>query len=53
MDEKKKVKLSCVSCNETYWAHGLNIQQAVDAPSGGLIPYTCPVCNHTESKIEE
>ena len=52
MDEKKdKKKLSCNACDATYWAESVGFP--VGTETGSLVPYTCPVCNHEESKVEE
>ena len=53
MDEEKKVELECGACGASYWASAVNYGGAVDAPGGSLVPYTCPVCNHEESKVKE
>ena len=53
MDKEKKVKLECGACGAEYWAEAVDFAHSVDAPSGSLIPYTCPVCNHDESKVKE
>jgi hypothetical protein len=51
MDDEKKIKLSCSACDASYWAEA--IDSPVDASPGSFVPYTCPVCDHEESKVEE
>jgi hypothetical protein len=53
MDEEKKVKLTCHVCDATYWADRVIFSEGADVSPGSLVPYTCPVCNHEESKVEE
>lgn len=53
MDKEKKVKLGCGACGAEYWAEAINLAQSTDSSPGSLIPYTCPVCNHEESKVKE
>ncbi len=49
----KKIKLVCGACGADYWEEAVNFEPSIDTQPGSLIPYTCPVCNHEESKVAE
>lgn len=51
LGDEKKVKLSCGICDATYYAE--NVDFPVGTSVGSMIPYTCPICDHKESKVEE
>jgi hypothetical protein len=50
LGDDKKVKLSCGICDATYYAE--NVDFPAGTATGSMVPYTCPICDHKESKVE-